>query len=193
MELVTSVPQVLLCAWIFCRLLPLRRPVWFTVLYTVLLTSVHLLLSRVIPMPLWVKPLLQIVLALGLPCLFTRGTPALRMLHLVPILLLGGASDWLLMRMFRRLRHRQDLQRQVDELERDLEIQEQRSRQLLSQSEGLRHLRHDLHNQLQTAALLLERGAAEEARSLLEQLWAALEPPTPEEGEENPHVQHSDL
>ena len=75
----------------------------------------------------------------------------------------------------------------------DLEIQEQRSRQLLSQSEGLRHLRHDLHNQLQTAALLLEPGAPEEARSLLEQLWAALEPPPPEEGEENPHVQHSDL
>ncbi len=73
-ELVTIVPQVLLCAWIFCRLLPLRQPAWFTVLYTVLLTSVHLLLSRVVPMPLWVKPLLQIVLALGLPCLFTRGS-----------------------------------------------------------------------------------------------------------------------
>ena len=139
-------------------------------------------------------PLSQLAMtALACTALLHRGTPALRMLHLVPILLLGAASDWLLLRMFRRLRHRQDLQRQVDELERDLEIQEQRSRQLLSQSEGLRHLRHDLHNQLQTAALLLERGAVEEARSLLEQLWAALEPPTPEEGEENPHVQHSDL
>ena len=139
-------------------------------------------------------PLSQLAMtALACTALLHRGTPALQMLHLVPILLLGGASDWLLLRMFRRIRHRQDLQRQVDELERDLEIQEQRSRQLLSQSEGLRHLRHDLHNQLQTAALLLERGAAEEARSLLEQLWAALEPPTPEEGEENPHVQHSDL
>lgn len=73
-ELVTIVPQVLLCAWIFCRLLPLRRPAWFTVLYTVLLTSVHLLLSRVFPMPVWVKPLLQIVLAMALPCLFTRGS-----------------------------------------------------------------------------------------------------------------------
>ena len=73
-EFVTIVPQVLLCAWIFCRLLPLRRPAWFTVLYTVLLTAAHLLLSRVVPTSIWVKPLLQIVLALGLPCLFTRGS-----------------------------------------------------------------------------------------------------------------------
>ena len=136
-----------------------------------------------------VLPLSQLALvALAAAALFHRGSPMLWLAQLVPLLLLGGLSDWLLLRLFRRIRRRQELQRQVDALERELELQEQRSRQLLDRAEGLRHLRHDLHNQLQTATLLLERGAADEARVLLEQLRAFLAPPAPEEGEDNSHV-----
>lgn len=73
-ELLTIVPQVLMCTWVYCRLLPLRRPVLFTVLYTMILTVVHVLLMRVFQAPVWVKPLLQMVIALVLPCIFTRGS-----------------------------------------------------------------------------------------------------------------------
>ena len=113
--------------------------------------------------------------------------------HLVPVTLMGIVSDWLLLRMFRRIHQRDALQHQVDALERELAHQERRSHQLLSSTEGLRHLRHDLHNQLQTAALLLERGAVDEARALLQQLRAVLEQTAPEEGEEGNGVSHSDL
>ena len=138
-------------------------------------------------------PLSQLALmALAATALVGRGSPAIWFLHLVPLALLAALSDWLLLRMFRRIHHRQDLQQQVDALEWELRRQEQRSHQLLAAAEGLRHLRHDLHNQLQTAALLLERGAADEARALLEQLRDCLEAPAPED-EEDPHVQHSHL
>ena len=139
-------------------------------------------------------PLSQLALmALAATALLGRGSPAIWFLHLVPLALLAALSDWLLLRLFRRIHQRQALQQQVDALEWELERQEQRSRQLLAEAEGLRHLRHDLHNQLQTAALLLERGAEAEARALLQQLWDFLGPSAPEEEEETPHVQHSHL
>ena len=163
------------------------------------LTAVlYLVLAAVRPRtPLRELPLLlpmsQLALvAMAATALLHRGAPLIWALHLVPMIFLGALSDWLLLRLFRRIRQRQDLQRQVDDLERELERQEQRSRQLLNRVEDLRHLRHDLHNQLQTAALLLERGAAEEAHALLEQLRGCLDAPLPEKEGES-HVQHSDL
>lgn len=136
-------------------------------------------------------PLSQLALmALAATALVGCGSPAAW--NLIPLALLAALSDWLLLRLFRRIHRRQDLQQQVDALEWELKHQEQRSRQLLAASERLYHLRHDLHNQLQTAALLLERGASEEAQALLEQLRDLLVTPPPEE-EEDPHVQHSHL
>lgn len=73
-ELLTIVPQVLLTAWIFCRLLPLRHPTQFTILYVLAATFIHLLFLRMVQAPLWVKPLVQLVMALGLPCLYTSGS-----------------------------------------------------------------------------------------------------------------------
>lgn len=138
-------------------------------------------------------PLSQLALvALVTTALLHQGKPTAWLWHLVPTVLAGVLSDWMLLRVFRRIRRREALQQQVDVLEQELSRQEERSRELLASSEGLRHLRHDLHNQLQTAALLLERGAAEEARALLEQLRDFLEQ-TPEREESDHCVSHSDL
>ena len=73
-EVLTIAPQVLLSAWFFCRLLPMWRPTLFTILYAAALFTVHLLLTQIVPAPMWVKPMVQIVLAITLPCLFTRGS-----------------------------------------------------------------------------------------------------------------------
>lgn len=137
-------------------------------------------------------PLSQLALvALVAMAVAGRGSSVWNLVLLAFLGLLAILSDWLLLRLFRRIHRRQALQQQVDALEWELSHQEQRSRQLLAAAEKLRHLRHDLHNQLQTAALLLERGHTEEARMLLRQLWDDLQ--TPEEAEEDPHVQHSHL
>lgn len=164
---------------------------WMLPVYAVILGVLLALIRtrtplRELPLLLPLSQLAMVILVIA--ALLHRGAPAIWAWHLAPIVLLGVLSDWLLLRLFRRIHSRQNLQRQVDELERELVRQEQRSRQLLAQAQGLRHLRHDLHNQLQTVALLLERGAAEEARTLLAQLGEFLEPPAPEEGEENLHV-----
>lgn len=73
-EVLTIVPQILLGAWLFCRLLPLRCPSLFTVLYTASIFAAYLLLTRVVPSPVWLKPLVQLALSLALLCLFTSGS-----------------------------------------------------------------------------------------------------------------------
>lgn len=73
-ELLTMVPQALLNAWVFCRLLSLRRPALFATLYTAAIMTVHFFTRDTTAMPLWVKPAFQMTIALALPCLFTRGS-----------------------------------------------------------------------------------------------------------------------
>lgn len=98
------------------------------------------------------------------------------LLGMALFILLCMLSDWSLFRLIRKLQSQQELREELAVMEHDLSLQQQRSDKLLADAEHLQNIRHDFNNQLQTAALLLERGESDQVKQLLLQLRSELTP-----------------
>ena len=124
--------------------------------------------------PLWALPLSQLTMAAFVVLLWGQYHDILHYELLGLMVLLGLSADLLLLRVFRRLRESQRLERQSQALEAERKIQrvdwEQLSRTLLH----LRRVRHDMNNHLQTASLLMEHGSYRRASEYLNELIRAL-------------------
>ena len=71
-DAVTILPQPLFGAWVLCRLLPMRRPVVFVLLYSGTIVVFHSLFLWSWISPPAVKMAVMSLLSVSLACLFSR-------------------------------------------------------------------------------------------------------------------------
>lgn len=70
LDMVTILPQVFFCGWIFCNLLPIQHPFGFCMIYGVTNTLLHTIFLWILPLPLFAKSIIMLVLNLIIPAVF---------------------------------------------------------------------------------------------------------------------------
>lgn len=70
LDIVTLLPQVFFCGWIFCNLIPMQHPFGFCMIYGVTNVLFHTIFLWILPLSLFAKSIIMLVLNLIIPALF---------------------------------------------------------------------------------------------------------------------------
>lgn len=73
LDIVTLLPQVFFCGWIFCNLLPIQHPVGFCMIYGGTNVFFHIIFLWILPLPLLAKSMIMLILNLIIPVVFCIG------------------------------------------------------------------------------------------------------------------------